>query len=159
MLRVMAASAQGGSETMLAMPQTIQKHQDANAPAPPIASTTETGDVNAGTRPAPQPAAVTTPQPKVQKSDEEKLNPMATDLYQFALSQKRMAYATGYGPLVQSCRRILNEFPDAPEAAKARLLLREIPERKTGTVITSPTKKWIIICRGDPRGRPKQGGE
>ena len=55
---------------------------------------------------------------------------MATDLYQFALSQKRMAHVTGYKPMVDECRRILNEFPDTPEAAKARQLLREIPERK-----------------------------
>ena len=39
LLRVMAAAAQSGSEPMLAMPQTIQKSDDANVPAPSPAAT------------------------------------------------------------------------------------------------------------------------
>ena len=124
LLRVMAGAAQSGSsETTLALPPNVQKPEDVNTPATtPITETKETNDVNA------PPDAV--PQPKAQKSAEETLNPMATDLYQFALSQKRMAHVTGYNKMVEACRRILTEFPDTPEAAKARLLLREVPERK-----------------------------
>jgi hypothetical protein len=127
LLRVMAASAHGGSEAVLTMPQTIQKNQDANTPASlSITETKETNEVNA----PPAPATQVTPTPKAKLSEEEQFNPQAEALYNNAKGQMKMAYATGYGNIVKFCRQILEEYPNTPQAAKARLLLREIPERK-----------------------------
>lgn len=126
LLRAMARYAQGGSQISLAAPQDTKKSEDANTPALPIVPTTETKEANV----PPAPAVAPQPQPRAQLSDEEKLNPAASDLYQFALSQKRMAHVTGYGKMVEACRQILREYPESSEAAKARLLLRDVPERK-----------------------------
>jgi hypothetical protein len=125
LLRVMAASAQGGSEATLAMPQTIQTHQDANTSAP--AAATQTKEANIPPAAVPQP---TTPQPKAKLSEEDQFNPQAEALYNNAKGQMKMAYATGYGNVVNFCRQILKDYPNTPQAEKARQLLREIPERK-----------------------------
>jgi hypothetical protein len=126
LLRVMAASAQGGSEIPIAAPETIKKTEDANIPAPSAAAATETNEVNAPPAAAPQP----TPRPKAQKSAEETFNPQAQDLYNTAVQFMKMPGAMGMGRAVANCHQILKEYPDTPEAAKARLLLRDIPERK-----------------------------
>jgi hypothetical protein len=131
-LRIMAAAAQGGAE--ITIPQTAQKEElNAGEPETPEAAAKPPKQENAtvASTPAAAPAQAQAPQPKkAPKSDEERLNPAATDLYQFAVSQKRMAHITGYGTMVNACRQILREYPDAPEAEKARELLREIPENK-----------------------------
>jgi hypothetical protein len=120
LLRAMARYAQGGSQISLAAPQDAKKSEDANTTAPPIAPTTETKEANV-------PPA---PQPKAQKSAEETFNPQAQDLYNTAVQFMKMPGAMGMGRAVANCHQILKEYPDTPEAAKARLLLRNVPERK-----------------------------
>ena len=130
LLRMIVASAQSGSEATLAMPQTIQKPEETNTPAPSTAPTTETKEANAPPAAAPQPTPKTTPQPKAQKIAEETFNPMAQDLYNTAVQFMKMPGAMGMGKAVANCKQILQKYPDTPQAAKARLLLRDVPERK-----------------------------
>jgi hypothetical protein len=131
MLRAMASHAQSGPEMQPAAAETAKTPEEANAPEAPEPAVTAPNETNIPAAIQQPVAAAAAPQPrKVPKSDEERINPAATDLYQFAVSQKRMAHITGYGTMVNACRQILREYPDAPEAEKARQLLREIPENK-----------------------------
>ena len=85
-----------------------------------------------------QPAASSKePQPT---SDEEKVatNLQAQKLYEMA----EVKFKIGRKPLmsfkkcVDYCRELIEKYPDTAEAAKARVLLRRIPERRR--------KKWNI---------------
>jgi hypothetical protein len=133
MLKVMAAQSENAPQTQLApvaAAETSKKAEDLNAPQAQIAETAaaQPKEANAPAVAAAQQQAAA-PKPKV-KSSEETFNPAAIDAYQFAVSQKKMAHITGYGPMVKACRQILQQYPETPEAEKARQLLREMPESK-----------------------------
>ncbi len=68
--------------------------------------------------------------PKPLKSIEQKeLDPRAEKLYQRALSLKDSgAPRTDYEMIIECCSRILKEYPDSPQAEKAKKLLRDVPQ-------------------------------
>jgi hypothetical protein len=96
-----------------------QANANANANTNAAASTQASADQNSAE-----------PVVKKQMSEEEQLNPAASNLYQFALSQKKMAKFTGYGKMVEACRQVMREYPASKEAEGCRQLLREIPANK-----------------------------
>ncbi len=79
-----------------------------------------------------QPAVQPQP-PKPQPDEMEQLqqNVEASRLYQWAEREFRIARKPlmSYKRCVDFCRQIIQRWPDSPEAAKARVLLRRIPER------------------------------
>jgi len=56
----------------------------------------------------------------------------AEKLYQMALTEFKIARKPlmTYHRMVRYCRELLEKYPDSPEAAKARVLLRKMPERE-----------------------------
>jgi len=55
----------------------------------------------------------------------------AERLYNMALTQYRIGRRTGmtFKKMVDYCREILERYPNSPEAAKAKVLMRNMPER------------------------------
>lgn len=55
----------------------------------------------------------------------------ARRLYEHAINQRKMARlpGTGYGHMVDYCRKIIEKFPGSKYAYKARRMLGEVPER------------------------------
>lgn len=74
-----------------------------------------------------QPAA----QPQPDEIEELQQNLQAQKLYQWAETEFRIARKPlmSYKRCVDFCREIIQKWPDSAEAAKARVLLRKIPER------------------------------
>lgn len=76
--------------------------------------------------PKPTASAVSPP-----ATSDEQLYPQAEDWYQMALFHKKSAAKLpllSYKKLVDYCRMILENYPQSPQAQKARQLLRELPE-------------------------------
>ena len=113
------------------------KTEDANtaeskvetSPAPVVTEANQVQSAPAETQQVPAANEVQV-QPKKQLSEEETFNPQAINLYENAKAQMKTAKYTSYGNVVRMCRQILQEYPETPEAGKARLLLREIPPAK-----------------------------
>jgi len=62
----------------------------------------------------------------------EKPNPKAEQLYQMALSYNKSGepqHDRGYEIIIDCCWQILTQYPDSPQAKKARELLQEVPEQ------------------------------
>ena len=58
----------------------------------------------------------------------EEISSKAEKLYQRALQQKdSSAPHTDYRMIIECCSRILKEYPDSPQAEKAKELLRDVP--------------------------------
>ncbi len=74
-----------------------------------------------------QPAA----QPQPDEIEQLQQNLQAQKLYQWAETEFRIARKPlmSYKRCVDFCREIIQRWPDSAEAAKARVLLRRIPER------------------------------
>ena len=55
----------------------------------------------------------------------------AERLFEMALAQRKMARlpGIGYKLMVDYCRQIIEKYPDSPYAAKAKRMLREVPQR------------------------------
>ncbi len=72
-----------------------------------------------------------TVQPKPDEIEQLQQNLQAQKLYQWAETEFRIARKPlmSYKRCVDFCRQIIQRWPDSPEAAKARVLLRRIPER------------------------------
>ena len=82
---------------------------------------------------AAQPAAPSrTSQPISDEIDQLGQNIQAQRLYQMAEVEFRIARKPlmSFKRCVDYCRQIINKFPDSAEAAKARVLLRKMPERE-----------------------------
>ena len=82
---------------------------------------------------AEQPAAPSkTSQPISDEIDQLGQNIQAQRLFQMAEAEFKIARKPlmSYKRCVDYCRQIINEFTDSAEAAKARVLLRKIPERE-----------------------------
>jgi type IV secretory pathway VirB10-like protein len=82
-------------------------------------------------RPKPETKPAEPEQPETLEEAEE-LNPHAENLYQMALVESKIAkkpFMT-YKRMVDYCRQILQQYPNSPQAPKARQLLREMPERE-----------------------------
>jgi len=79
-------------------------------------------------QPAAQPEP---PQPQIDEIEELQQNLQAQKLYQWAETEFRIARKPlmSYKRCVDFCREIIQRWPDSAEAAKARVLLRKIPER------------------------------
>ena len=79
-------------------------------------------------QPAAQPEP---PQPQIEEIEELQQNLQAQKLYQWAETEFRIARKPlmSYKRCVDFCREIIQRWPDSAEAAKARVLLRKIPER------------------------------
>ena len=79
-------------------------------------------------QPAAQPEP---PQPQIEEIEELQQNLQAQKLYQWAETEFRIARKPlmSYKRCVDFCREIIQKWPDSAEAAKARVLLRKIPER------------------------------
>jgi flagellar basal body-associated protein FliL len=79
-------------------------------------------------QPAAQPEP---PQPQIEEIEELQQNLQAQKLYQWAETEFRIARKPlmSYKRCVDFCRQIIQRWPDSAEAAKARVLLRRIPER------------------------------
>ena len=62
-------------------------------------------------------------------SETEKIE--AERLFEMALAQRKMGRLPGvsYKQMVDYCRQIIEKFPDSVYAYKARIMLRDIPER------------------------------
>ncbi len=73
-----------------------------------------------------------TSQPISDEIDQLGQNIQAQRLFQMADAEFKIARKPlmSYKRCVDYCRQIINEFPDSAEAAKARVLLRKIPERE-----------------------------
>jgi len=71
------------------------------------------------------------PQPQIEEIEELQQNLQAQRLYQWAETEFRIARKPlmSYKRCVDFCREIIQRWPDSAEAAKARVLLRKIPER------------------------------
>ncbi len=71
------------------------------------------------------------PQPQLDEMEQLKQNIEASRLYQWAETEFRIARKPlmSYKRCVDFCRQIIQRWPDSAEAAKARVLLRRIPER------------------------------
>jgi hypothetical protein len=76
--------------------------------------------------------------------EEEGANPEAEKLYQMALSCKvpRDSQDASHRIMVECCRQILKEYPNSPQAPKARDLLQQynVPEEATGFPYASQPK-------------------
>ena len=70
-------------------------------------------------------------QPQVDEIEELQQNVEASRLYQMAETEFKIARKPlmSYKRCVDYCRQIIQKWPDSAEAAKARVLLRKIPER------------------------------
>ncbi len=82
---------------------------------------------------AAQPAALPrASQPISDEIDQLGQNIQAQRLYQMAEAEFRIARKPlmSFKRCVDYCRQIINKFPDSPEAAKARVLLRKMPARE-----------------------------
>ncbi len=82
---------------------------------------------------AAQPAAPSrTSQPISDEIDQLGQNIQAQRLYQMAEAEFKIARKPlmSFKRCVDYCREIINKFPDSPEAAKARVLLRKMPARE-----------------------------
>lgn len=82
---------------------------------------------------AAQPAALPrASQPISDEIDQLGQNIQAQRLYQMAEVEFRIARKPlmSFKRCVDYCREIINKFPDSPEAAKARVLLRKMPSRE-----------------------------
>ena len=71
------------------------------------------------------------PQPQPDEMEQLQQNVEASRLYQWAEREFRIARKPlmSYKRCVDFCRQIIQRWPDSAEAAKARVLLRRIPER------------------------------
>ncbi len=71
------------------------------------------------------------PQPQLDEMEQLKQNIEASRLYQWAETEFKIARKPlmSYKRCVDFCRQIIQRWPDSAEAAKARVLLRRIPER------------------------------
>ena len=71
------------------------------------------------------------PQPQPDEIEQLQQNLQAQKLYQWAEREFRIARKPlmSYKRCVDFCRQIIQRWPDSAEAAKARVLLRRIPER------------------------------
>ncbi|GAI61286.1 unnamed protein product [marine sediment metagenome] len=71
------------------------------------------------------------PQPQPDEIEQLQQNLQAQKLYQMAETEFRIARKPlmSYKRCVDFCRQIIQKWPDSAEAAKARVLLRRIPER------------------------------
>jgi TolA-binding protein len=71
------------------------------------------------------------PQPKqfTELTDTQQVE--AQRLFEYAINQRKMARlpGTGYGQMVESCRKIIKKFPNSEYAYKARRMLGEVPKR------------------------------
>ncbi len=82
----------------------------------------------------------------------EKINPRAEELYQTALNQKDASYSAArkYRIMTQSCRYIIERFPNSPQAEKARELLQEVPPRYQKRYARSTT---FLPVQSEPKVR------
>ena len=71
------------------------------------------------------------PQPQLDEMEQLKQNIEASRLYQWAETEFKIARKPlmSYKRCVNFCRQIIQKWPDSAEAAKARVLLRRVPER------------------------------
>ena len=76
-------------------------------------------------------ARVEPAQPQVDEIEELEQNVEAQRLYQMAETEFKIARKPlmSYKRCVDYCRQIIQKWPDSAEAAKARVLLRKIPQR------------------------------
>ena len=70
-------------------------------------------------------------QPQPDEIEQLQQNLQAQELYQWAETEFRIARKPlmSYKRCVDFCREIIQKWPDSAEAAKARVLLRRVPER------------------------------
>jgi hypothetical protein len=61
----------------------------------------------------------------------EQINPHAESLYQMALAESKIAKKPmmTYKRMVDYCRQIIELYPQSPQAPKAKVLLRQMPQR------------------------------
>ena len=71
------------------------------------------------------------PQPQLDEMEQLKQNLEASRLHQWAETEFKIARKPlmSYKRCVNYCREIIQKWPDSAEAAKARVLLRRVPER------------------------------
>ena len=71
------------------------------------------------------------PRPESDEIEELQQNIQAQKLYQMAETEFKIARRPlmSFKRCVDYCRELIERYPDSPEAAKARVLLRRIPER------------------------------
>ena len=82
---------------------------------------------------APEPTVDVEPAPE--KPEQEEISDIdkmeAQRLFEFALTLRKQARLPGmsYNRMVKVCREIIEKYPSTPEAASARQMLGEVPER------------------------------
>ena len=76
-------------------------------------------------------------EPQVQESAEPQFRELseiekvgAEKLFEFAITQRKMARlpGVGYKAMVDTCRQIINKYPDSVYAFKAKRMLSEVPD-------------------------------
>ena len=76
-------------------------------------------------------------EPQVQESAEPQFRELseieqvgAEKLFEFAITQRKMARlpGVGYKAMVDTCRQIINKYPDSVYAFKAKRILSEVPD-------------------------------
>jgi len=84
-------------------------------------------------------------QARPQRTQQERPKPSAEELYQTALLHKEPGDSPrqNYRILVHNCRRILKEYPDSPQAEKARELLQDVRRRCERRFVL----RYGIACR------------
>jgi type IV secretory pathway VirB10-like protein len=99
-------------------------------PQPPEPTTTEQPGPTTAQQQSAAKQPVEPPKPVFEELSEiEKIE--AERLFEFAIPQRKIGRlpATGYKPMVDACRQIMQKFPGSEFDYKARRMLADIPER------------------------------